>query len=72
MKALKNYFPRFIQITDTITKEMSAEEFIEFVGTHLHLIQESTFVPRNRRSGSFGKFRVVINDGNLHITTPKF
>ena len=57
MKALKNYFPGFIQITDTITKEMSAEEFIEFVGTHLHLIQESTFVPPKPEVRKFWKIQ---------------
>jgi hypothetical protein len=69
MRLFRKYVKRFIQVTDTITKEMSPREFIDFASANAHLIKESRFVPCKRGSGKLGKFIVVIEDGNLHITT---
>jgi hypothetical protein len=65
------YFRKFRQISTTVTKELTSEEFIELAETHRDWIKSSKFVPPTR-TRKRGKFIVVIDDGNLHLTRAEF
>jgi len=62
------YLEKDWQVSTTVTKELSAEEFIELAERHRGWIKESRYLPPTVGLRKRGIFIVVIEDGNLHLT----